>query len=743
MSASFEENRCREINLPLGPVRYRVRVPSHKGTPMRLAKLLSISALTLLAAQGAQAAMTVGVLDPYLIRPDQLGNLELQSFLAGNPNLANYEASAISEDGVAAGIVLVATNSNAPVTLKLRNAGGFEPYSDTFLAHAPANPVTQITVSDLWNINGTYYAAALYQAPAEAPGSQTLSYTAGVTASQQGNSQVSASIKLILPPVVLVHGLWGDAKSLSDMQSYMNGAGRWYKQYVAPICYSKYLAFDATSDPLGNGNNPCEVTSETAVETEINSLFATQDAARIVTGRIDTVAHSMGGLVLRNYASLAGYQSNRNRTLGQLHTIATLNTPEIGSLLANFLIAHRKDTRQAPFWTTAGAVYLAACGSSNVQDCFRGLGMPLFAPGYNYSTGAVYSLEPGGRSLKNPNLSGPNIANADWLAISSLAPGNSALAAGVNTLIAALYKDPNGSGVPDINSILGTTQNDAIVTLDSQTHGAASGHVTTFNNLSHTPLVSSLLTLLTFGTFNDNNVLQDTGVEKTASCWVASAGGGSCFAPGGDEATPPTPQSEHAVRAIDAIRISAPERATLGKPFEIQVRSLVPGKMPEFSVFQQSQDGTTPPGTVKPVRIAGDTAFVRIVPVLPGLTTFGIRARLGDAIAMQTVQLRVTLPAEPPLEFRAHALPSLAMVLNDRTHIATPRPLATYAAPVGEVTLNSEFVRYRVLPDEGAPVVRVTPDGRLKALKPGHAEVEGQLGNLRSRFEVIVRATNQ
>ena len=743
MSASLKKIAVRELICRSGPLRYRVRVPSHKGTPMRLAKLLSICVLTLFAAQGARA-MSVGVLDPYLIRPNQLSNLELQTFLAGNPNLANYEASALSEDGVATGIVLVATNSNAPVTFKLRNAGGFEPYSDTFLQHAPANPVTQITVSDLWNINGTYYAAALYQAPAQAPGSQALSFTAGVIASQQGNSQVSASIKLILPPVVLIHGLWGDAKSLSDMLSYINGTGRWYKQYVAPICYSKYLAFDATSDPLSNGKNPCEVTSETAVETEINSLFATQDAARVVTGRIDTVAHSMGGLVIRHYASLAGYQSNRNRTLGQLHTVATLNAPEIGSLLANFLIAHRKDTRQAPFWTTAGAVWLAACGSSNVQDCFRGLGYPLFAPGYNVTTGAVYALEPGSPNLKNPNLSGPNIANADWLAISSLAPGNSALAAGVNTLISALYKDPNGSGVPDIDSILGTSQNDAIVALDSQTRGAPNGHVATFNNLSHTYLVSNLLSLLTFGTFNDNSVLQDTGVEKTASCWLASAGGGSCFAPGGEEQTPPAaPQSVQTVRAIDAIRVSAPEHAELGKPFEIQIRSLVPGKMPQLSVFQQSEAGSTRPETVKPVRIAGDTAFVRIVPVLPGLTTFGIRARLGDGIAMQTVQLQVKLPDEPPLAFHAHAEPRLVMILNDSTRMATPRPLATYAAPVGEVALNSESVRYRVLPEEGAPVARVTSDGRLKGLSPGRAMVEGQFGSVRDRFEVIVRAANQ
>jgi hypothetical protein len=526
------------------------------------------------------------------------------------------------------------------------------------------------------------------------------------------------------------------------MQSYLDGAGHWYRQYVAPICYSKYLAFDAVTDPLSDGKHPCEVTSQAALETEINSLFATLDANHVVAGRVDTVAHSMGGLVLRHYASLSGYATNRNRTLGQLHTVATLNTPEIGSLLANFLIAHRKSTRQAPLTTTPGAVWLAACGFSNVQDCFAGLGYPLFGPGLNVTTGAVYSLEPGSPSLNNPDLSGPNIANADWLAISSLAPGNSALAGGVNTLIAALYKNPYGNGVPTIDSILGNLPNDAIVTLDSQTHGASQGLVTTFNNLSHTYLVGSLLTLLTFGTFDDSNVLQDSGVEKTASCWLASAGGGACFAPGGQEAAAPPP-SPRELTAIDAIRISAPRRAELGKPFEIAVRSLVPGKMPQLSVFEQSDEGSTRPVSVKPVRIVGETAFVQIVPVLPGLTTFGFRARLGDAIAMQKVELPVALPKDPPLDFQANAEPRLVLILNDATRIATPRPLATYAAPVGEVALNSESVRYRVLPGDGAAVVRVTPDGRLVGLRAGRAQIEGQLGSTRSRFDVIVRAANQ
>jgi hypothetical protein len=110
---------------------------------------------------------------------------------------------------------------------------------------------------------------------------------------------------------------------------------------------------------------------------------------------------------------------------------------------------------------------------------------------------------------------------------------------------------------------------------------------------------------------------------------------------------------------------------------------------------------------------------------------------------MQKVELTVALPKEPPLDFVANAEPHLVMILNDATRVATPRPLATYAAPVGEVALNSDSVRYRVLPGDGAPIVRVMADGRLRGLRPGHAVVEGQLGSVASRFDVIVRASNQ
>jgi len=685
------------------------------------------------------SAMSVVILDPYLINPGNLGNLKLKTFLAGNPDLANYQASALAEDGVAAGIVLFATDTNAPVTFEIQNVGGLVPYTDDYLKHAPVAGESSVTVSNLFNIGGTFYAAALFEAPATAPSSQGQSFASGVTATQSAN-QLAANVNLVLPPVVLVHGLWGDSTSLSDVQDYLNGTGRWFKPYVAPICYSKFLAFDAKNDPLSNGKDPCEVTSRDALETEINSMLATLDGDRVSAGRVDLIVHSMGGLVLRNYASQKGYASFRNGTLGQFHTTTTLNTPEIGSKLANFLIKHRDDTRQASLFTTAGAVYEAACGDADVKACFAGLGYPLYAPSLSVQSGAVHSLEPNSKNLTNPALAGPDVANTQWLAVSSLAPGNSALAAGVNTLIAALYSDPDTA--PDINSILKTKQNDAIVTLDSQTNGAVPGQVVTEQKLSHTYLVGSLLNLLTFGQLDDDNVLQDTGTAKIAACWLQTAGTGSCFTPGGNEMAVASTSVPN-VKVIDGIRITAPQTVELGKPFEIAVRSLVPGSMPKLAVFQKGNFGATKTAAVKHVRVAGDTAYATVTPMFPGTVTFGIGARFDGAVALQKVQLNVRVPATPPLAFQANTLPRLVLVLGDNTRVVTPRPVATYAAPVGQVYLSSDLVRYRVVQSTGAPVVRISPDGAIEALHPGTATIEGRFGKSVDRFEVIVRGQNQ
>jgi pimeloyl-ACP methyl ester carboxylesterase len=707
---------------------------------MKLRCVLVVGSALLLSSPAD--AMSVTVLDPYLVRPDKLSDLQLESFLTSDPNLSNYQASALTEDGVAAGIVVVSTDSSAPVTIDVQNVGGLAPYTDDFLGHAPSSGAASLTVSNLWNINGTYYAVALFQAPATSPAGQGQAYSAGVTATQNGSQSAGASVNLILPPVILVHGLWGDATSLSDMESYLDGAGLWHPSYVTPICYSKYLAFDARKDPLTDGKHPCEITSHNALEAEVNAVLATLDGDRVVDGRVDIIAHSMGGLVLRNYASQKGYTSPRNRMQGQFHTVATLNASEAGSLLANFLIGHRNSQRKAPLYTPQGAVWDLACGFSDVTKCFDGLGYPLYGPGLSIKSGAVFALEPGSPNLTNPKLSGPDIPNIQWLAISSLAPKNSALAAGVNTLIAALYKDPDGRDVPTVDSILLDQPNDAIVDLASQTKGASQGHFVTLSGLSHTYLVGSLLTLLSGGTFDDDSVLQDPGTEAVAACWVATAGTGTCFS--GD-----SPRRETAyttaqnVRPIDGIRLTAPSSTVLGKPFQIAVRSLVRGAAPKLTLFQQSDAGHIETSPVKPARVEGDTSYVTVTPLFPGEVTLGIGAHFDGAAASRTVQLRVALPKSAPIQFKANVTPTLVLILSDDTKAAMLRPVATYHPPVGQVFLSPDVVQCRALNDSGVPAIYISPDNEIHGLRPGQAEIECRMGSSRDRLHVLVRAANQ
>src|SRR5580658_4871162 len=83
-------------------------------------------------------AVTVTILDPYLIQPNDLADLQLVPFLRTSPTLANYAAAKIAGDGVAAGIVLVETSVNAPVTISdVTGLIGLRPYSDKFLTKPP------------------------------------------------------------------------------------------------------------------------------------------------------------------------------------------------------------------------------------------------------------------------------------------------------------------------------------------------------------------------------------------------------------------------------------------------------------------------------------------------------------------------------------------------------------------------------------------------------------------------------
>lgn len=706
------------------------------------ATMAAVFAAPLLCATPARAIGIIA-LDPFLVDTGNLGNIGLSQFLAGNPTLANYAALNLSADGASAAIALVETNSLSSVTFSVSGPATLLAYSDAFLTQTPATGNQSLTVSgaSLLHINGHYYAPALIQGPLSG---YTSSNAISVTATQD-SAKTEADFHLVIPPVVLVHGLWGSKASLANVQVYLDTVQPWISQInlVTPICYSIYLAFDAKKDPLTNGNDPCEVTSHAALQSEIDGILAELDSEHTVGGRVDVIAHSMGGLVARNYASTAGYASLRNRNLGQFHTIVTFDTPEIGSLLANFLIAHRNNTPKAPITTTPGFIWNLLCGSDNVEACFASNGNPLAAPSLPIHTGAVYSLEPGGPSLANPQLSGPNIANATWRAISATAPSKSALEFGDDSLIAALYPDPSEPTVPTVNSILKNLPNDAIVTLASQTQGAASDQFYTFSNLSHTSLTGAVLTYLSG--YNDNSVVDDPslGTYELAACWLATTGADSCI-PTQAVAENAEPTQPFSFKPVDRIRLLSPATAELGGTTKIAIKPIAPGSIQEVTVYQIGETGRTAPEPAAVAHRGDGVITIDVTPRLLGPVTFRVRTQFSDGgVSVRQTSIDVKPPKIAPLSFQANDLSAMVMTLNTDTQVSMPHPFAVYPPPVGRIDLNARFVRWRLAARPGKPVVDVAPNGLMRALAPGEATVEAHFGSAVATLRVIVRASQQ
>ena len=701
-----------------------------------------LSGLPATAANAPSASLVA--LDPFLVAPGHLRDMQLAKFLAGDPDLQSYVANAISADGTSAAILLFETGSNGAVTFQTNNAASLIAFADDFLTTPPATGQSSLTVSNLIQVGANWFAPVLLQGPLGGYASNNVI----VLSATQGSSNASLNVSLVIPPLVLVHGLWGNKSSLIEAETYLRAAPPWSSapDFVQPICYSKYLRFDANSDPLSKKGDPCEVTSHSALQTEINSLMAALDSEGIVGARVDLLVHSMGGLVARNYASQKNYDSLRNRMQGQLHAIVTLNTPEIGSQLAPALIKKRNNTRKAPLTTFQGLAWEAICGDATFAQCLAANGDPINAPGLPVKTGAVYSLDPDGPALDNPNLSGPNIANATWRAVSSTRPDNSALAFALDTLIAALYKNPNGKNVPTVDSILGNVPDDAIVTVTSQTTGATGKQLYTFANLSHTGLPHNIRQYL--AAVNNQSVVHDKTreVEKLAACWIETTGADSCL-PEKEEIAAETrapSASPQILHVIAGMRVDAPLRATLGRAFDVTLRLPRPQAPLAISVSQQNEMGDAAPEVITPVMAANGTVRLHVAPKLlgPEQLTFRVEFPGGD-IAIRSVQIMTAPPATPPLAFRANDLPVLVLTLNSDTAKAMPQPSADYPAPIGHIDLNTRLVEWRVVPQAGTPAIHVDRDGEVQALRPGEANIVARYRGAIATLRVIVCAAQQ
>jgi pimeloyl-ACP methyl ester carboxylesterase len=130
------------------------------------------------------------------------------------------------------------------------------------------------------------------------------------------------SLRIVRPPVVLVHGIWSSADGWDDFTPLISDP----KFFVKRVDYRRtHGAFFAENAPRARKQ----------IKSRIKQYRTIEGAAAV---RADVVTHSMGGLLTRMLPLTEdAYFRDDNFQLGDIHKLININTPHLGTPLARFL----------------------------------------------------------------------------------------------------------------------------------------------------------------------------------------------------------------------------------------------------------------------------------------------------------------------------------------------------------------------------------------------------------------------
>lgn len=246
------------------------------------------------------------------------------------------KAGGVTADGVATGLLVFETGTAAgQVTFSLEGTanGRVAPYFQGFTGGYDASATSILaTPTPILKPDGTfgYYALALYRAPEMSPSISSTGSFDTVKAAF-GSTVRTLPIEIKPPIVALAHGLWGGAGSFpSDWDTAL----KTYSSLPAKrIIYDGSKSF---ADPANMASARRQI---------LEAIIAARSGG-FIAGRVDVVAHSMGGLLgrslLTSTATTDPYMGG-----GRINRIITLNTPHRGSPLAELLQANRNRTVSA------------------------------------------------------------------------------------------------------------------------------------------------------------------------------------------------------------------------------------------------------------------------------------------------------------------------------------------------------------------------------------------------------------
>jgi hypothetical protein len=198
------------------------------------------------------------------------------------------------------------------------------------------------------------FAFALYRVPVDFPGGPDQ-VEDGVAVTLESSSAEGVSrvpLRLVPPPVVLVHGFWDPGgKTWTGLEADLRERGF----FVCDGCRLDY----GTSAPAGSFDPaalaPAGSFSVGTLDRATTKALTAIRNHGVAAAQVDVVGHSMGGLVARARAqsSQRPYQKIANYFQGFFHKIITVGTPHRGTRLATWLLQNRcRPTRLRVPWTS-------------------------------------------------------------------------------------------------------------------------------------------------------------------------------------------------------------------------------------------------------------------------------------------------------------------------------------------------------------------------------------------------------
>ncbi|HNP21769.1 MAG: T9SS type A sorting domain-containing protein [Chitinophagaceae bacterium] len=139
-------------------------------------------------------------------------------------------------------------------------------------------------------------------------------------------------IRIYRAPLLLVHGLWGNTTSFQLFQEKLVLVNGLYPRSfpwitnnaISPLIYK--ADYERSNDESFKSNNG-------VVKLNVELLIRQALREGFSCGKVDIIAHSMGGILSRSYIQNP-YNSIPYR--GDVHKLITLNTPHAGTQLADF-----------------------------------------------------------------------------------------------------------------------------------------------------------------------------------------------------------------------------------------------------------------------------------------------------------------------------------------------------------------------------------------------------------------------